>query len=678
VGKSGVIADLNSLLDNKGGIREKPHQFERVLYPFAAIVGQEQMKLSLLLNAVCPDLGGVLIRGEKGTAKSTAARALTDLLPPVLSGSGDEVQAPFVDLPLGATEDRVIGAIDFERALLEGKPALQPGILAKVHRGILYVDEVNLLDDHLVDSILDVAESGVNLIEREGLSASHESRFVLIGTMNPEEGDLRPQLLDRFALAVEISGEREPAIRKQLLLLRESFDTDGPAFRTKHAAITEQLRKKIKAARKRLPEVVVPKHLLHFIAEICSRNHVAGHRADLVIKKAARALAVWNGRTEVQAEDITTVAPMALLHRMRNSEMPDMPPPPPPENDSDDESQEETESDSQENSPPPESQSPEESGQNNPSESENQTEDHQDEELSDIMPPLPPPSNDAEEDIQQSGDPFKVRRFYQDDLRNLRSGSGRRNRTRSATRQGRYIKSSFRIKNNDLALDATIRAAAPFQMIRRERLGNHMAVHIDSTDKRGKIREKRIGSFLLFVVDASGSMGAQKRMGETKAAILSLLLDAYQKRDRVALVSFRGRESHLLLPPTSSVEMAARLLEEMPVGGRTPLAAGLVEAEKVLTRALRKEPAVMPMVIILTDGRANAGLGTQHRPFDEAMMVSGQLRERFPQARFIVVDTEPQSLIRLGLSERIASALEAEYFKTSDLRAEQLIELAKQ
>lgn len=653
---------------------------QRILFPFSAIVGQEQMKLALLLNAVCPEIGGVLIRGEKGTAKSTAARALAELLPPVTSAMGTLAPAPFMDLPLGATEDRVIGSIDLEKALVQGKASLQPGILAKVNNGILYIDEVNLLDDHLVDSILDVAESGINCIEREGLSASHDSKFLLIGTMNPEEGDLRPQLLDRFSLAVEVLGESQPEIRKQLLLRREAFDYDPHQLRKSFAQETGRLRKAIAVARKRLKEVFIPKHLLGFITEICSRNHVAGHRADLVISHSACALAAWKGRTEVQPDDITTVAPMALLHRMRSSEAPDMPPPPPepPQNEqSDEDNSDSPESEPNENeeptSPPPggdEGSEPELSGQEMDGQDDG---DDQPEEQRDL--PLPPEQPD--DDIQAVGEPFKVKRFQQHDIRNLRSGSGRRNRTRSATRQGRYIKSSIRIQNNDLALDATLRAAAPYQKLRREKRDSNMAVLIEASDKRGKVREKRIGSFLLFAVDASGSMGAQKRMTETKSAILSLLLDAYQKRDKVAMISFRGRKSELILPPTNSVDLAARLLKDLPVGGRTPLTAALVDIETVLDRALRKEPGIVPMVLLMTDGRANAGMGTTHKPHEEAIIFAARLGERFPQTRFMVVDTEPPGLIRLGLAEKIAIAMGAEHFKTADLKAEDLIDLTK-
>ncbi len=290
------------------------------------------MKLALLLNAINPAIGGVVIRGQKGTAKSTAARGLSALMPALAQGR----RPPFVDFPLGATEDMVVGAIDLEAAIRQGVVAFQPGLLARAHNGVLYVDEINLLNDHLADSILDASESGENIVEREGQSLRHESRFILIGTMNPEEGEVRPQLLDRFGLAVSVEGEREPALRVELLKRREAFDLDADAFIARFRDDEAELAGRIVAARRRLREVFCPAHLSGFIAEICQRNHVAGHRADIVMDRAARAHAAWRGADDVSADDILAVAPMVLLHRMRTAE-PEIPPPPPPPEDRPDE-----------------------------------------------------------------------------------------------------------------------------------------------------------------------------------------------------------------------------------------------------------------------------------------------------------------------------------------------------
>lgn len=648
----------------------------RRVYPFSAVLAQEGMKLALLLNAVNPAIGGVVVRGQKGTAKSTAARGLRDLLPALPDGG----RPAFVDFPLGATEDMVIGAIDFEAAVRDGTVRFQPGLLARAHRGVLYIDEVNLLDDHLVDSILDAAESGENIVEREGQSLRHASRFILIGTMNPEEGELRPQLLDRFGLAVSIEGEADPQVRVDLLKRREAFDADPDAFLTGYAAAEADLARRIGEARERLAEVRVPPHLLGFIAEICQRNHVAGHRADIVMERAARAFAAWAGRTDVTADDILAVAPMVLLHRMRSG-APDMPPPPPPPEAEEPETPEDR--DEQENAPAPE----EEDDTAEPPPPQGDDGGQEDDAGEDGDGPTPPPdpgdldrddAGDVPDDIQEIGASFSVRRLERQAMdQTLRTGSGRRSRSRSASKQGRYVKSTSRRGRDDLALDATIRAAAPYQKTRREQATQDLAVHIMSSDIREKIRERRVGNFLLFVVDGSGSMGAQRRMVETKAAVMSLLLDAYQKRDKVAMVVFRGREAAVVLPPTNSVDRAAKLLADLPVGGRTPLTAGLAEAAGVLRQVLRKEPTIMPLVIVMTDGRANAALGDAP-PHEEALRAAAGLRDRYPSAQFVVVDTETKGVVRLELARKLAAALGAAYFKTDDLRAEDLVSLAKE
>jgi len=324
-------------------------------YPLAAIIGQDSLKQALLLGAVNPAVGGVLIRGEKGTAKSTAVRALAALLPQIdvvdecaLSCDPQQPQAlcaqcqpkrsalavakrpiKIVNLPLNSTEDRIAGGIDFSRAVKSGQREFSPGLLADAHRGILYVDEVNLLDDHIVDIILDAASSGENRVEREGISFHHPSQFILVGTMNPEEGELRPQLLDRFGLCVEVVGAEDPELRVELMQRRDRFDADRSAFVADYQTETARLAEQIDSARRQLSNVRVPRQLRSFICELCSENNVAGHRADLVMEQAARALAALRGDPEVTVEHIGEVAPLVLLHRSRDATPP--PPPPPPE-----------------------------------------------------------------------------------------------------------------------------------------------------------------------------------------------------------------------------------------------------------------------------------------------------------------------------------------------------------
>jgi len=671
------------------------------VFPFSAIVGQQEMKLALKLNAVYPGVGGVLVRGEKGTAKSTAARGLAAILPRIETAArcpfgcdptdvrlmcdhcrerlnaGQHLDIAFkkvrvVDLPLNATEDMVLGGLDFGKAIKTGRRHFMPGLLAKANRGFLYVDEVNLLDDHLVDVILDAAASGWNRLEREGVSFNHPARFVLVGTMNPEEGELRPQLLDRFGLCVEVGGEGEPEARVELMELREAFDRDPAAFCGQRRQADMAVAAEVARAREILPSVSLPRRLRGFITALCLENNVAGHRADLVIERAARALAALRGRREVSQEDIATVAPLALRHRRREAAPPPPEPPKPPEDPAPDPPEQEQNDQNDQDQPEP----PPEDGQ------DRQNDGDADEGF-DPPPPQAPDQDqdndsdagdDPPEEIYQIGQTFKVKPIRQPKDRKLRRGSGRRSATRTAQKLGRYVKSSLHGPEQDLALDATLRAAAPHQLVRRERTG--LAVCIKPQDLRLKVREKRVGNFLLFLVDASGSMGAQARMSATKGAVLSLLLDAYQKRDRVALITFRGREAQLALPPTGSIELAAKLLAELPVGGRTPLTAGLLRAHEQLTRHLRKNPDGRPIVLVLTDGRANAGLGSDAPPHEEAITMAARMGQD-ERVRYVVVDTEAPGIVRLNIAARLATALGGDYFKIDDLKAQDLVDIIK-
>lgn len=621
-------------------------------FPLAALVGQEDLRLCLLLAAVDPRLGGVLLRGEKGTAKSTAARGLSEIV-------GDGV--PFVDLPLGATEDRVLGHLDLERAIADGEAAWRPGLLSRVDGGILYVDEVNLMDDHLVECLLDACESGVNRLEREGLSHAHPSRFTMIGTMNPEEGDLRPQMLDRFALSVRVAGEQEDGPRMEVMRRRLAYDSDPASFCGQWLDATRRLRERLTQAREILPSVVLGSSLQDFIAEVAVKNRVAGHRADLAMARASRALAAWEGRSQVDADDVVRVAPFALAHRIRPEEEPQVPPPPPPP------PEEEPREDPQE--PPPEP-------QEMPPEPPSPSPDPSGEEEGENAPGQEDPNrSEGTESVFASGEPFKVRPLEIPPDRLARSGSGRRTRSRSSTCRGRTVGSTLRRGRDDLAFDATLRAAAPHQRARRAASSSPLAILVEPRDMRERVRERKVSHLLLFVVDGSGSMGARKRMSETKAAILSLLLDAYQKRDRVGLVVFRGEGAETVVPPTPSVERAARLLETLPVGGRTPLGAGLVEAGKVLATARRRDPLLRPLVVLLTDGRANRAYGADcgEAPAAQARILARALAERNPQARFVVIDTEAQGRIRLGLAGRLAQEMGAQCLACEELRAEDLV-----
>lgn len=643
-------------------------QFEEI-YPFPAIVGQEQMKKALLLNAINPKIGGVLVKGEKGTAKSTAARALARLLPDRRVSEGcifgcdpaDEktlcpdcrkkfpniktATAPMrvVELPISATEDMVVGSLDIEHALKTGEKKFEPGILAQANRNILYVDEVNLLNDHIVDVLLDAAAMGMNFIEREGVSYAHPSAFILIGTMNPEEGELRPQLLDRFGLCVEIEGIHDADTRVEVIRRRRKYEADPGAFLSEWQEREQELRDRIVRAQKLLPDVELSDDMLRMIAQICIDMVVDGHRADITMAKTAATIAACNNRTDVTEDDVREAAVLVLAHRMRRR-------------------------------PFSEQQMDKQKMEESIKKSQNQ---HQRPQHEHEHPTNHPPQENRNPDGSATtqfaeGAPFSLDQkslalpLRTDAFR--REGNGRRSVTES--RDGKYVRSRIpETVGPDIALDATIRAAAPHQ---RERTGP-LAVKIEPSDLREKVRERRMGNTVLFVVDASGSMGAQQRMTAVKGAILSLLIDAYQKRDRVGLVVFRGNRAEVLLPPTSSVELARKYMQTLPVGGKTPLAHGLSKGFEVLQRERMINHHTIPRMILVSDGKANVGMGSGS-PLDDAKEVAGHIRDAGIPS--LVIDSE-QGFLSFGLAHALSDELGAKYLRLEDLQSEQIAEIVK-
>ena len=658
-------------------------QKNRPLYPFAAIVGQERLKLALLLNAVNPGIGGVLIRGEKGTAKSTAVRGLAGLLPrievvadcpfgcdpqkPCFSceeksrrGKLQRVRRPgrLVELPLGATEDRLIGSLDLEAAIQFGKKRLEPGLLGTAHRGILYVDEVNLLPDHLVDLILDTAATGVNIVEREGLSSCHPASFMLVGTMNPEEGELRPQLLDRFGLCCEMIGSAEAHERMAVARRREEYDAGPALFCWKYEEQQAGLRERLITARQQLAGVRISGPLLRRCCELALEAGVAGLRADITLEKTARTLAAWHGRQEVAEEDLDEAAELVLVHRRRMA-------PPPPEQQPDHNHDHQHEDEEGQSAEGQENQAQDQGGQGNGEGGDSESPEQDDGEAQ--------ANTAAAETVFAPGAPFRVVPINLVRDRRRRKGSGRRSRTRTSRKAGRYVKSRPTDRPQDLALDATLRAAAPFQP-RRQRAG--MALVIEQDDLRDKIRERRTGNLIVLVVDASGSMGAAQRMSEAKTAVLSLLLDAYQKRDKVALVAFRGDRAELLLEPTTSVDLAQLRLAQLPTGGRTPLAQGIGMGYEVIANQFRRDPEVYPLLVLVTDGRANKGTGSGN-PLEEAFRLAEAIR-REGRIQSMVVDVEKEGLLSFGLARELASHLGARYTRLEELKAADLVKAMRE
>ncbi|MEU1370792.1 putative cobaltochelatase [Streptomyces sp. NPDC005803] len=658
-------------------------------YPFTAIVGQDDLRLGLLLNAVSPAVGGVLVRGEKGTAKSTAVRALAALMPEVAvvpgcrfscdpaspdpacpdgpheTGSGVSRAARTVELPVGASEDRLVGALDIERALAEGVKAFEPGLLADAHRGILYVDEVNLLHDHLVDLLLDAAAMGASYVEREGVSVRHAARFLLVGTMNPEEGELRPQLLDRFGLTVEVAASRETDLRVEVVRRRLAYDDDPAAFAARWADEEGALRARIVAARALLPHVVLGDGALRQIAATCAAFEVDGMRADIVMARTATALAAWAGRTGVLAEDVRQAALLALPHRRRRNpfDAPGL------DEDKLDDTLEQNSG--EDDDPDPDGpggggRPPRGDGPDTPPQPEGGADDTPAQSVPEQggEPGQGQSSGGGEQQPVRAGEPFRTKMLSVPGLGEGAAGRRSRARTEHGRTTGARRPQGALTK---LHLAATVLAAAPHQRA-RGRSGRGLVVR--RADLRQAVREGREGNLVLFVVDASGSMAARQRMTAVKGAVLSLLMDAYQRRDKVGLITFRGKDAEVVLPPTSSVDAAAARLEMLPTGGRTPVAAGLLKAHDVLRVERLRDPSRRPLLVVVTDGRATGG------PEPVALAARAARLHEADGTASVVVDCE-SGPVRLGLAGSLAGELGGTAVTLDELRADAIAGLVK-
>jgi len=590
-------------------------------FPFTAVVGAGEVKLALALAAIDPGIGGVLLRGEKGSAKTTLARGLAGLLPG---------EAPFVDLPVGATEDRVVGSLDVAAALTGGEVRLRPGLLADAHGGVLYVDEVNLLPDHLVDALLDVAASGVNRVEREGVAQTHPARFVLIGSMNPEEGELRPQLLDRFGLAVEVGSPPEPALRAEAVRRRLAYDRDPAGFAAacgdEEAALASRLAAAVEAGPAGLPDALGEQ-----VSALCVAVGAEGLRADLVICRAAAALARWEGRDEVDADDVRRVAPLALAHRARRNPLD-----PHGLDDDDMASALDQALDPRSSRGEPGGDVPE-------------------------APAVEPGPERGPEQVAPAGPASAVTRL---EAPRARGGPPAPAGRRSVVEGGRGRLVTDRRPGPggpaSVAVPATIREAAG----RAASATGPLAVRAE--DLREAVREQRAGNLVVLAVDASGSMGADRRMEAAKGAVLGLLVDAYQRRDRVALVTFRGDDAEVVLRPTGSVEVARARLAELPTGGRTPLAAGIQAALAVARGA---GGGHRPLLVLLTDGRATAAPPGVD-PLEAARTAAAAVRRSGVPA--VVVDVE-DGPTRLGLGAQLAAAMGARHLGVAELTAANVV-----
>jgi magnesium chelatase subunit D len=670
--------------------------------PFTAVVGQQDARLALLLGAVDPGIGGVLLTGEKGTAKTTLVRALAAILPgisvvagcrfscdpaeedplcpdgPHLPGSrAAHRPARLVELPLGATDDRVTGSLDVPRVLAGAATAeaFEPGLLALAHRGVLYVDEINLLPDHLVDVLLDAAATGSTNVEREGISLRHACSFLLVGTMNPEEGELRPQLLDRFGLCIPVIASADPARRAEVVRARLDHDRAPASSTQAHAAAEHELTSRISAARAALAKVELPDSELLRITTACARLGVDGMRGDLITCRAALAHAAWQERDRITGADVRVAARLALLHRQRRGPFDDP--------GADAAQLEEALGPDQEDGAPPDGTPPdggdgggeggggedggagdgEQAGTADAAEEPVGSHDNSPSTSNGLSAPAEPADQlSGPADATVPAGPVPARRgvaapaaapFRVRNLQARGTGSGHAGRrSGSAGPHGRPIASIRSLTRPELL--PTVRAAV------LARPGT--PVKVTGSDLRASLRRGRESNLIVLLLDTSGSMAARRRSATVCTAALSLLADAYRRRDRVALVTFRGAGATVVVPPTGSVELAARRLRDLPVGGRTPLAAGLESVRQLVRREGWRDPTRRPVLVLITDGRATG----QRDAMAQAKRAAAALART--SATSIVVDAE-EGPVRLGLAGVLAAHLGAELVTVPGLAA---------
>lgn len=631
---------------------------KRNLFPFAAICGMEKAKEAILLTLVNPFAGGLLLSGEKGTGKSTLVRSAREL-----------VDAPWVEIPISITEDRLFGSIDTEEAIRSGHKKLLPGLIDEADQGIIYIDDVNLLRDDLLSAVLNIREAGSYRLERDGLSEERQTFFTVLAVMNPESGTLSASSLDRFGLFAEADPSYDDETRLEIIRRVLDFEKDGLAFRAKWQEETDALKKKIRDARAALSLVEVSSAMIQLAAVYTLKAHVAGHRADIYLIEAARAKAALEGRKYVLPKDLEKAAEFVLPHRMRKAEeqqaepAEEMPQEHPEEDNKPQQEEEQQTPQDNEFSHPPEAQPPQMDTEDADDSNHEQNEDNA--QMSNPRGQSRERIDDA--DLHVNLPPMWIEPSKD---RKPKKGSGKRSLTMTDLMQGRYVRAEIpKAKTSDIAFDATLRAAAPYQ---KARPSNGCAVVIRKDDLRSKIREKRTGNIFLFVVDASGSMGARERMKTVKGVIFKILLDAYQKRDRVGMVAFRKNQAEVLLPVTRSVDFAQKKLASMPTGGKTPLAKGLLKAEDVLDMLYRQDANQDPVMILITDGRATSPLNKGTNPVTDALEEAKRIgRRNIPVA---VIDTE-SGFIKLGLAKKLAKAMGASYFQVDKISEDQLLHI---
>ena len=624
-------------------------------FPFSAVLGLNHAKTAIFIVLVNPRAGGLLISGPRGIGKSTLMRSTQEL-----------IERPWRDIPVSITEDRLFGTIDTEKAIYSGQKKLYPGIINEADQGVLYLDDVNLLREDLLDSILDIAEVGTYQLERDGLSLRCDTSFTVIAAINPESGMLSGACLDQFGLFVNVDNIHDENTRVEILKRTISFEKDCASFCNLWKLENEKIKKAIHSAMSLLPKVVVSSAMIRLASVYALKAHVSVHRADIYLIEAARALAALAERRYVLPKDLEKAAEFVLPHRMRKNCEQELP-----------------QSDELENPDKNDIEKDQESENNNlgddgedPSgnyivEAAGNGSDN--DESSSDMPEFPQGADDEKVDPADSHVILPPLWIQNEKKRFSPKGSGKRNMTRSDERQGRYVKAGIpKGETHDIAIDATLRAAAPHQ---KGRQSNGCAVVIRHEDIRRKEREKRTGNIFLFLVDASGSMGARERMKAVKGVVFKMLADAYQKRDRVGMIAFRRDRAEVLLPITRSIEFAQKKLAALPTGGKTPLAQGLIKAEDMLDRLYRQDPLQDPVLILITDGRATNSLNKNTDPVRDALSEAERIGHRHMLAA--VIDTE-SSFIKLGLAKELAQKMGASYFHVDKISEDRLLCIGRQ
>lgn len=624
-------------------------------FPFSAVLGLNHAKTAILIVLVNPRAGGFLISGPRGIGKSTLMRSTQEL-----------IERPWRDIPVSVTEDRLFGTIDTEKAIYSGQKKLYPGIINEADQGVLYLDDANLLREDLLDSILNIAEVGAYQLERDGLSLRCDTSFTVIAAINPESGMLSGACLDQFGLFVNVDNIHDENTRVEILKRTISFEKDCASFCNLWKLENEKIKKAIHSAMSLLPKVVVSSAMIQLASVYALKAHVSGHRADIYLIEAARALAALAERRYVLPKDLEKAAEFVLPHRMRKNCEQELPQSDELENP--DKNDIEKDQESENNDPGDDGEDP--SG-NHIVEAAGNGSDN--DESSSDMPEFPQGADDEKVDPADSHVILPPLWIQNEKKRFSPKGSGKRNMTRSDERQGRYVKAGIpKGETHDIAIDATLRAAAPHQKGRRS---NGCAVVIRHEDIRRKEREKRTGNIFLFLVDASGSMGARERMKAVKGVVFKMLADAYQKRDRVGMIAFRRDRAEVLLPITRSIEFAQKKLAALPTGGKTPLAQGLIKAEDMLDRLYKQDPLQDPVLILITDGRATNSLNKNTDPVRDALSEAERIGHRHMLAA--VIDTE-SSFIKLGLAKELAQKMGASYFHVDKISEDRLLCIGRQ